>query len=319
MSDESHSTQDRKLKGFVLAGLILVTSTSLAAIVWGGKVGNVRDVEIHGADDTEARPEADQRKPLRVLVASMISPRSTLDVYGGLVKELGDLVGRRGVLVQRRNYTEGNEAIRHGDVDLAFICSGAYVQSEVEGGFAELLAVPVIQGLATYQAYIIVPRDKPWKELKDLRGQQAAYVDADSLTGRAYLRHRLVEMGERDDRFFKSIVYTGSHDRSIEAVARGIVDVATVDHLILDMMAEQQPELLDKIRIIERSQPYGAPPVVAPRGQDHELRASLKKALASIHTTEVGGKTLSRLRVDRFEAVPTSHYDSVRKIWEPVR
>lgn len=275
---------------------------------------DVHEVRIHDVEQASPIKKAGVR-PLRVLVASMVSTQSTLELYGGMVRQLGKQVGRRGVLVQRRSYGEANEAIRHGDVDLAFVCSGAYVESTLSGDYADLVAVPVIRGESTYRAYVIVAADSPWRRLEDMRGRTVAYVDPKSLTGREYLRHRVGAVQGQSDTFFGDAVYTGSHDRSIEAVARGVVDVASVDHLIFEMMKEQRPEIGEKIRILEHSPPFGAPPVVVPRSTSQAMRTALRDALVGLHTTEVGANTLRQLRIDRFEPVTKEHYASVSAIW----
>lgn len=298
----------------------VVALVSLSAVAAG--VGLWRDEAVDVRIFGPVEPVTDAatpREPLRVLVASMASTRPTLELYGDIIRQLGDSVGRRGIVVQRRNYAEGNEAIRHGEVDLAFVCSGAFVESQSDGDYAELLVVPVIGGKSTYHAYVIVAADSPWQRLEDLRGRSVAYVDADSLTGRNYLRYRVQAMGGTEDAFFSRFVYTGSHDRSVEAVARGLVDVASVDHLIFQMMIAQQPELGRKVRVIEQSPPFGAPPVVVPRRLDPELRARLLTALLGLHKTPGGAALLGQLRVNRFEAVADAHYESVRSLWAKVR
>ena len=297
-----------------LAGLFALTIAFAGPTLARFWPSDAQKVEIHGPveeEDSEAAP----MEPLRVLVASMISTQSTLELYGGMVRQLGTLVGRRGVLVQRRSYSEANEAIRHGDVDLAFVCSGAFIESTINGDYAELVAVPVVRGKSTYQAYIIVAADSPWRHLAGMRGRSVAYVDPKSLTGREYLRHRVAALASREGPFFRRIVYTGSHDRSIEAVARGLVDVASVDHLIFEMMKEQQPEIGQRVRILERSPPFGAPPVVVPRSKSLALRTALRAALIGLHKTEEGPGTLRELKIDRFEPVTKEHYASVIALW----
>ena len=301
-----------------LAGAIALLAAFAGTAVVDLWVSDAQDVQIYGPVEQGDTRAADV-KPLRVLVASMISTSSTIELYGGLVRQLGDMVGRRGVLVQRRNYGEANEAIRHGDVDLAFVCSGAFIESTIDGNYAELLAVPVVRGKSTYNAYVIVAAGAPWQQLSDLKGRAVAYVDPESLTGRNYLRHRIKSLGSEESTFFGRISYTGSHDRSIEAVARGLVDVASVDHLIFEMMKEQQPATTNKLRILETSPPFGAPPVVVPRSVPAELRAKLRQALVGLHKTEAGARTLSQLRVDRFDVVTDAHYSSVRTLWNEVR
>ena len=70
-------------------------------------------------------------------------------------------------------------------------------------------------------------------------------------------------MKEQPETFFSRIVYTYSHDNSIMAVARNLVDGATVDGLIWEFYQEKNPAFTSKTRIIKKSEPYGIPPLVA--------------------------------------------------------
>jgi len=61
-----------------------------------------------------------------------------------------------------------NELLKKAVVDIAFICSGAYVSALPEN-YMEIIAVPVINNKAYYQAYIIVHKDSPYQQFIDLK------------------------------------------------------------------------------------------------------------------------------------------------------
>lgn len=320
MADTDTAAGSRPLRvvGAVVALSVLALTGTSAYLVMSARGADVPRVSVF--DGAEAAPSRDsERPPLRVLVASMVSPGWTLELYDKLAQQLGAAVGRRGVLVQRRNYAEANAAVAHSDVDIAFVCSGAYVQGERDDIGAQLLAVPVVRGRSTYRSYLLVPASGPSHKLEDLRGKRVTYVDPTSLTGAAYLRHRVASIGAVEGGFFARIDYSGSHDRSVEAVARGLTDGAPVDDLIYEMMAEAKPELRDKIRIIERSEPFGAPPIVVPRTTTAALRDALLKALTGMHLHPDTVPLLRALHIDRFDAVEPSHYDAVRAVWGSAR
>ena len=65
------------------------------------------------------------------------------------------------------------------------------------------------------------------------------------------------------EQFFLEHVQTGSHDRSVLAVARGYVDGAAVHSLVLDPMPE---ETRRAVRVVQKSPPYGVAPVVTAPG-----------------------------------------------------
>jgi len=96
--------------------------------------------------------------PLRVSVAAMISPQGTVESYRPLLDYLAQKLGRPVELVQRRTYAEVNNLIRYHQVDMAFICTRAYVVGHREFGM-QLLAIPEVQGQVVYFSKIIVRRD----------------------------------------------------------------------------------------------------------------------------------------------------------------
>ncbi|MEE9495351.1 MAG: PhnD/SsuA/transferrin family substrate-binding protein, partial [Desulfobacterales bacterium] len=92
---------------------------------------------------------------LRVAVAAMISPKDTFVYYRQLLDYIGSHLGRDVQLIQRKTYGEINELLGKGQIDLAFICSGPYVNGKKKYGF-ELLATPEVQKSHFYQSYLIV-------------------------------------------------------------------------------------------------------------------------------------------------------------------
>jgi len=274
------------------------------------------NVEAGGA--VVAAERAPGRLPLRVAIAAVISPKATFDTYSPLLDYLARRLDRPVELLQRPTYAEINELLRTGQADIGFICGGAYVEGEREG-YMELLAVPEIGGTATYRALIIVPADSPYQSFDDLRGRRLAFTDPLSNSGRLYVEYRLAQMGETPESFFKEVIYTYSHDNSIRAVAQDIVDGATVDSLVFDALARSEPDLGQRLRVIERSQPFGIPPVVVHPDLDPALKAAVQKAMLDMHTDPQGQPALSVLHVDRFVPVTPAAYESIRQMAAEVR
>ncbi len=269
------------------------------------------NVEAGGA--VVAAERAPGRLPLRVAIAAVISPKATFDTYSPLLDYLAKRLDRPVELLQRPTYAEINELLRTGQADIGFICGGAYVEGEREG-YMELLAVPEIGGTATYRALIIVPADSPYQSFADLRGQRLAFTDPLSNSGRLYVQYRLAQMGETPNSFFKETIYTYSHDNSIRAVAQGIVDAATVDSLVFDALVRTEPDFGQRLRVVERSQPFGIPPVVVHPDLDPALKSAVRQALVGMHDDLHGRKTLAALHVDRFVLPDPTAYEEIRKM-----
>ncbi len=251
--------------------------------------------------------------PLRVAVAAMISPRETFDLYRQLLAYLGHKMGRDLEFVQRKTYGEIDELLGQGQIDLAFICSGPYVAGKDRYGFIPL-AIPEVQGEHFYRSYLIVNRKSSYKRLEDLQGHTFAFTDPDSNTGRLVPTYWLAQLKAQPETFFGGLIYTYSHDNSIMAVARGLVDGAAVDGLVWEFYQARNPAFTSKTRVIKKSEPYGLPPLVASRLLAEKIREQIRQLLLSMHQDPEGRHILSELLIDRFVPVQEEWYDNVRKM-----
>jgi phosphonate transport system substrate-binding protein len=269
-------------------------------------------------EPVSAAPATADRLPLRVAVAAVSSPKGTLQSYGALFDYLAEKLERPVELIQRGTYAEINDLIRSANIDLAFICTNAYVQGHREFGL-ELLATPQVRGQPVYYSYIIVPADSQAKSLADLRGRVFAFTDPMSHTGRLVPTYLLGQMGETPDSFFSSYLFTYSHDNAIKAVADRLVDGAAVDSLVYDFAVARDPEIAARTRVIYKSPAYAAPPVVVHPALNPQLKAQLQELFVTMHQDEKGRQILQDLLIDRFVVLGDEAYDSVRQVVEAVR
>lgn len=262
-----------------------------------------------------ARPETLSADPghLRVAVAAMTSPRETFVHYRELLEYLGEKLNREVVLVQRKTYGEITELLGKGAIDLAFICSGPYATEKDKHDF-ELLATPEINGSHFYQAYLIVNKKSRFQNLEDLRGKTFAFTDPDSNTGKLVPTNWVKELGDRSETFFGQTIYTYSHDNSIMAVAKGMVDGASVDSLVWDFYNRRNPKITSTTRVVRKSDPYGMPPLVASKKLPTEARRQISELLFSMHQDDKGRRILDQLMIDRFIAPRDEWYESIREM-----
>jgi phosphonate transport system substrate-binding protein len=251
-------------------------------------------------------------------VAGVVSPKETFKTYQDLLQYLGARLDRPVELVQRKTYAEVNDLVRDGGIDLAFVCSQAYVQGQQDFGM-EALAAPEVRGQSLYYSYVIVPADSPAAGFDDLRGKVFAFTDPDSNTGRLVPTYLLQQRGLTPESFFHKVVYTYSHDNSIKAVADKLVDGAAVDSLVYDYTAAHDPALAARTRIILRSEPFGAPPVVVNPALAPDLKRRLLEVILGMHEDPRGRAILDGLMIDRFVVPDQSSYESIREMLRKVR
>lgn len=268
-------------------------------------------VNLEKRAETLTKQERKKGARIRVAIGGMITPRQGYAYYRKLLDYLSDHLGRPVDLVDREGYEEINKLVRTGDVDIAFVCGGPYVDGHRSFGM-ELIAAPAAYGGTVYYSYIIVPKDSPARSFADLRGTIFAFTDPLSNSGKLVPTYLLARRGETPESFFQKTVFTKTHDRSIRAVADGLVDGAAVDSLIWEYANRSDPRFTSQTRIIERSQPYGIPPVVASPRLDAKTKQEIRRTLLHAHEDEQGRAILRGMMIDRFVPIEDSAYDSIR-------
>ena len=258
-------------------------------------------------------PEGYKEVPLRVAVAAVISPKGTVESYSPFLSYLEKKLGRPVELIQRRTYLEINDLIEHGEVDLAFVCTSAYIQGHDTFGM-ELLVAPQVGGKTTYNSYLIVPASSNAQSMADLRGKVFAFTDPISLSGRVYPAYLVQQLGFTPEEFFARTFYTYSHDEAIRAVASGLADGADVDSLVYEYTLASDPSLAEKVRIIHRSPDFGIPPVVVSPLIRPQVKAELQALLLDMASDPAARQALLSMGVDRFVPISDSAYDSTRAL-----
>ncbi len=219
-------------------------------------------------------------------------------------------------LVFTKNYDEMQFKIETGDIDFGYICGATYVFLKMDNADVEILSVPYFEGSPTYYSYIIVPEDSKAKSILDLKGKRFAFSDPKSNSGSIAPSYYLYKKGFYYKNFFKEIIYTYSHAESIEAVAEGFVDGASVDSLVFEYMKKINPDLISKVKIIEKLGPYPTTPIVINSNIPDRIKYKLRKALSDMNKDAEGRLILSRLGVDKFDLPAKIDYSPIRKMIE---
>ncbi len=292
-----------------------------ALVILAAFLGCSRDADYKRVDFSQKaevgalEPPPADRQLLRVAVAAMISPRETSIYYRELIDYIGARIGHDIELVQRKTYGEVNELLTKGHIELAFICTGPYVFGADAYGI-EAVATPIIRESPFYQSYLIVHRESPLQSLSDLKGKIFAFTDPESNSGSLVPRYWLKQMGQKPETFFGGVTYTYSHDNSIMAVAKRLVDGAAVDGHMWEYYQQRNAFYSSKTRVIHKSEPFGSPPLVVSKALNPQLKASIVDIVMSMHADPEGRRILDELLIDRFSAPRPEWYRPVKEMLE---
>ncbi len=263
-------------------------------------------------------PEASKAE-IRLGIGSIITPKEGFIYYQRLVDYIEEKLSMPVTVIDRGTYQEFNELLADGGLDVAFVCGGPYVEGH-EAFNLELLVVPETpSGEIVYYSNLIVAKESLFKSIEDLKGKRFAFTDPQSNSGKLVPTYLLAKENKTPETFFGEIIYTYAHDKSVQAVMDKSVDGASVDSLIYDYLADKDPEVAIKTKIISKSDPYGIPPVVVRPDIPEKLRVQLKEVLLQMDKDPKGLSILQGMKIKRFVESGDPAYDSIRQIREFTR
>lgn len=246
------------------------------------------------------------------LISPMTSPVSTLTKFQPLAKYIEHRTGHKIIVKQRKTYKEINDLLKENKAHFAYVCTGGYLRGRHDFNL-ELLTIPVINGKKTYQAYIIVHYKSPYEKIEDLEGTIFAFTDPLSLTGHLFIKAYLKQRKQKPEEYFKKFFFTGSHEKSIEAVALGLAQGATIDGLVYEEMMRYDNPYVKMVKVIFKSQEFGMPPFVVSASLSQRDKIRLLRLLLNMHKDPEGRGVLKKIGIDRFDPPDHSLY---RTAWE---
>lgn len=201
------------------------------------------------------------------------------------------------------------EALRSGKLDVAYLGPFSYVLAtsvaEVE---AFAVAVTKKTGQSAYKSVILARKDSGIRQLADLKGRTFAFVDPSSASGHLFPKAGLEQAGFDPAKLFSRVIFSGSHDASILAVANQKVDAAAVADRILANAVARGLVKQDDFEVVWSSRPIPESPMVWRKNLDPALKEKVAAALASIKDLPWGDQGL----LDGFQPTTDGAYDVVR-------
>ena len=173
-----------------------------------------------------------------------------------------------------------DQAWTHPDLLLAQTCGYPYVKHL--RGKVRLVASPIYDHAGCDGplkcSMIIVNKASAAATLEDLRGKRAAINEPDSKSGVNLFRAMVAPLSE-NGRFFSSVIETGGHRASIDAVTDGAADIAAIDCVTYGNTLRFDPGRLAGVRVLmETVRGPGLPFITRIDAPDEEVKI-LRRAL----------------------------------------
>jgi phosphonate transport system substrate-binding protein len=201
------------------------------------------------------------------------------------------------------------EALRSKKLDIAYLGPFSYVlASQMANVEAFAVAVTKKTGQSAYKSVIISRKGGGIAAPADLKGRNFAFVDPTSASGHLFPKAGLLQAGYDPEKFFGRVIYSGSHDASILAVANNKVDAAAVADRILSSAIAKGQVKQDDLQIVWSSSPIPESPMVWRKDLAPAMKEKIAKALADIKDLPWGDQGV----LNGFQPTNDAAYNVVR-------
>ena len=161
-------------------------------------------------------------------------------------------------------------------------------------------------------SFFIVNAKARHRTLLDLRGSVCAVNGFDSNTGMNLLRAAIAPIA-KGSRFFRSVIVTGAHRKSLEAVASGHADVAAIDCVSFAHFQHFDPEVTARVSKIGQSLSTAAPPFITAKNDPGILRV-LREVLHDVALAPGLKSIRSALNIEGFAFDTDADYEGLLRI-----
>jgi phosphonate transport system substrate-binding protein len=147
--------------------------------------------------------------------------------YAPFVNYLSKELGVKVTLRVANDYAAVIEGQRAGNIQIAYYGPASFSRARLTGVKTDAFVIDVnADGSKGYYSVFYVLAKSPYQKLEDLKSKNLGLVDPNSTSGNNMPRFKMNQMGVDPDAFFSKVVFTGSHENAVLALAQGTVDVA---------------------------------------------------------------------------------------------
>jgi phosphonate transport system substrate-binding protein len=230
---------------------------------------------------------ADPSWPKEVTFA-LLSTESSPEIvrrWGPMLTQLGKDLGIRIKHVTATDYRGTIEALKFNKAQIGWLGPKSYVEASTNN-YANVEPVAQIQhanGSLGYRSCLIVHSDSDIFNPEDIGGKTFAFNDPNSTSGYLVpMTFFLTEMGIDPKTHFPKLMFSGSHEASILAVANQKVDVASTNLPDLQQLTREGKVPRGTLRVIWVSKLIPNDPMVVRKDLPESFKQALQKSLVTM-------------------------------------
>jgi phosphonate transport system substrate-binding protein len=209
-------------------------------------------------------------------------------------------------------------------LDLAFICGLPFIRhhpiapSQLQAIAAPVMMAPRYLGQPIYFADVIVNAASDLRHFDELANKSVGYNDLGSNSGYNLLRWQLLNSGQPPEltQFFSVAIPSGSHQRSIQWIANGIVDCAAIDSTVLEQAQQADPTLAQQVRVLCTIGPAPMPPIAVAQHLGIEMIQAIQAYL--LNPDSILQSAMTQAGVKHYSRVRSQDYQILAEIYEAI-
>ncbi|MVV46995.1 phosphate/phosphite/phosphonate ABC transporter substrate-binding protein [Pseudomonas sp. PB120] len=225
------------------------------------------------------------QQSLRMAVVPKKSMDELLSDLQPLVELLGTKLGMPVEIVPSSSYESVVDAVVSGGVDIAWLGPASYLLAyQRDPRIQPFASLTINHGYFTpaghhYQALLVARREVA-TDIEALRNKKVALSDPASTSGSVVPNAEFSALVQQPlTRFFGSVVYSGSHAKSLDAVLDGKVDAAFVASVQADAYLNSGQIGRDTLHVLWRSAPIYYDPMVFSGTLCPKLKKTIREAV----------------------------------------
>ena len=259
------------------------------------------------------------------LTFALLSTENAAEVgrrWGPIIGQLEKDLGVKVKYTTATDYRGTIEALKFGKAQLGHLGPKSYVEASANN-YANVEPIAQLQlanGSLGYRSCLIVHAESDVFSPEDLAGKTFAFNDPNSTSG--YLvpsAFFMMEMGIDPQKHFAKVIFSGSHEASILAVANRKVDVASTNLPDLQQLTRENKIPRGGLRVIWVSRLIPNDPIVIRKDMPASLRSAVIESLTTMKTRQPDVFKEIGAWVGNFVPTDDAKYNVIRELNETAK
>ncbi|MEP0889408.1 MULTISPECIES: PhnD/SsuA/transferrin family substrate-binding protein [unclassified Leptolyngbya] len=202
--------------------------------------------------------------------------------------------------------------------DLLFICGlplmrfGQTAPHQLKPLVAPVMQAERYENNPIYFSDVVVRADCALHTWEDLAGTTFCYNDLGSNSGYNLMRYELLKQGQVQG-FFRQVIQSGSHGRSLQWIVEGKADCAAIDSTVLEQAIQDKPELAKQLRVITSLGPSPMPPIAVSQRLGEQVIQAIQTVL--LEPDVILREQIEQAKIQRFVPVDSNFYKPILEIY----